>query len=83
MTLTVQSEVNKKYEASFPTGYYTVESLAEAIKDAFSKHKIEIITEVYRPTGVLYLENPNPLRYSMNISEELAKLVPFDIEQSI
>ena len=72
---------NKKYEASFLPGHNTVESFAEALKDAFLKYEIEIITDVYRPTGVLYLKNSDPSRYDINISEELAEL--FDINQSL
>ena len=79
--LTDKQDNNKKYENNLLPGFYTVESLAEALKKAFLKRKIEIETIVYTPTGVLYLKNPNHKRYNINIGKELAEL--FEIEQNL
>ena len=79
ITLTDKEERNKKYDASLLPGFYTIESFAKTFKNAFLKRKIEIISDVYTHTGALYLKNPDPSRYDINISEELAEL--FDIGQ--
>ena len=71
ITLTDKEQGNRKYEASLLPGFYFVESFAETFKNSFLKRKIKI---VYTHTGALYLKNPDPVRYHINISEELAEL---------
>ena len=75
ITLSDKKDKNKKYEANFLPGFYTIESFAETFKNAFSRYEIKMISDFYRPTGVLYLENPNSTKYNINFSKELAKLL--------
>ena len=74
ITIIDTKDNDKKYSANFPPNFYTLESFSETLKFEFLKHGIEVITDEYKPTGMLYFQNPDPSRLIINISEELAEL---------
>ena len=59
--------------SKLPPGHYTLEAMAEALKESVKKYKYEISTETYSPFGQLVITNIG--RKSLRLDRDLAILL--------
>ena len=55
--------------SKIPPGHYTLEAIAEALRETVKKYAYEVITETYSPFGQLVITNPGgkPLRIDRDL----------------
>ena len=64
---------NSSVTENIPRGYYTLEQLANKIKEAFAAQNVGLKTELYTPRSVMTIHNPKEadIQLSQNLSQLL------------